>query len=170
MHLFTNKRLIFLLLVIIWVELSLLPLFSIHGVKPDLIMIFIAFYAFEIDWKQLIPLAFTIGIVRDLLTNSFFGLETASFVGGSLLLQFLAVRFDRDKRWIQMAGLFSFCWFTLILFLIFTFVTEGHYPADWMFIKTFFVSLYTTIIGAILFSFFEKRLKQALHVKQYELF
>lgn len=169
MHLFANKRLIFVLILLFWIEVSLLPYFSIRGIKPDLIFIFITFYAFQIDWKRLVLLAFVLGIVRDLLTNSFFGLETASFVGGALLLQFFADQFYREQ-WIQILGLFLFSWVTLILYSIFTFVTEGHYFNERMLVETFFISIYTTAVGAILFPILEKRLKQALHVRQYELF
>ncbi len=169
MHLFANKRLIFILILLFWIEVSVLPFCSIHGIKPDLIFIFIAFYAFQIDWKRLVLLAFVLGIIRDLLTNSFFGLETASFVGGALLLQFFADQFYRE-RWIQILSLFLFSWVTLILYSIFTFVTEGHYFNEWMLAQTFFISVYTTVVGAILFPIFEKRLKQVLRVKQYELF
>ncbi len=170
MHLFTNKRLILVLLLLFWIELSILPFCSIRNIKPDLIFIFIAFYAFQIDWKRLVPLAFVLGIIRDLLTNSFFGIETASLIGGALLLQFFADQFYREKRWVQILGLFSFSCFTLFLYSIFVFVTEGRYLDERMLIKTFFISAYTTAAGAILFPLFEKWFKRALYVKQYELF
>ena len=170
MHLFANKRLILILIFLFWIEISILPFCVIYGIKPDLIFIFITFYAFQISWKQLIPLVFVLGIVRDLLTNSFFGVETASLVGGALLLQFFADQFYRDERWIQAVGLFSFSWFTLFLYSIFTFVTEGHYLDEQMLSRTFFISLYTAVLGIILFPFFEKRFKGVLLVKQYELF
>lgn len=169
MHLFANKRLIFVLILLFWIEVSILPFCSIRGVKPDLIFIFIAFYAFQINWKRLVPLAFVLGMIRDLLTNSFFGLETASFIGGALLLQFFADQFYRE-RWIQLLGLFLFSWFTLLLYSGFTLITEGHYFDERMLIETFFISLYTTLVGMVLFPFFETRLRRVLHVKQYELF
>lgn len=93
MRFFSNKRLIFILVGLVWIQFSLLPLFSIGGIKPDFFFIFLAFYAFQIHWKPVVGLAFLIGLVRDLITNSFFGLETASIVGGGILLQFFAIRF-----------------------------------------------------------------------------
>lgn len=167
---FANKRLILVLSLLFWVEVSVLPIFSIRDVKPDLIFIFITFYAFRINWKQLMPLALVLGIVRDFMANSFFGLETASFVCGALLLQFFADQFYRDKRWIQILGLFSFSWLTLLIYSVFSFVIKGHFLNELMLIKTFFIALYTTAAGIILFPLFEKWLKPALNVKQYELF
>lgn len=170
MRLFANRQLILTLILLFWIEISILPFCSIHGIKPDLIFIFIAFYAFQIGWKQLIPLAFVLGIIRDLLTNSFFGVETASLVGGALLLQFFADQFYRDERWIQAFGLFSFSWFTLMLYSIFTLVVDGQFLVEQMLSKTFFISLYTAVLGTLLFPLFEKRFKNVLYVKQYELF
>ncbi|MBI1977591.1 MAG: rod shape-determining protein MreD [Candidatus Omnitrophica bacterium] len=159
------------LAILVWFELSLLPLFSILQIKPDLFLIFLTFYAFRIDWNQIIPLAFLLGIVQDLVTNSLFGLETASYVGGAMLLHFFAVRFDREKRWIQLASLFCVSWLILILFSVFSILMEGHrIPLEWVFTKTFLIAIYTTALGAACFPVFEKWLIPFFGPRQYELF
>lgn len=58
MRFFANKRLIFILFVLIWFQLSLLSLFSIGQIKPDFFFIFLVFYALRINWKRVIELAF----------------------------------------------------------------------------------------------------------------
>lgn len=171
MYPFSNKRVIFVLLLLMWAELSLVPFFSIRGVKPDFLFIFLAFYAFKVEWKRLIRVAFVVGMLRDLMTNSFFGLETAAFVGSALALQFFAIQFDREKKWIQMVSLFIFSYFNLILFFSLNIFVAGHYqPIDWFWIKVFFISLYTTGVGFLLFPFLERWLQPVLYDKQYELF
>lgn len=171
MRFLANKRLIFIVCALIWFEFSILPLFSLGGIKPDLFFIFLSFYAFRIRWKHTIQLAFALGLAKDLLTNSFFGLETASYTLAAILLQFLAIRFDREKPWIQMAGLFSFSWISLILFSLFALLIQTPYGfSEWVFLNTFLISLYTTALGALLFPAFEKWLKPPLKSKQYELF
>lgn len=170
MYPFANKRLILVALILIWIEASLLPYFAIRNIKPDLIFILIAFYAFQVDWKRLVPLAFLLGVIRDLMTNAFFGVETASLVGGAFLLQFFADQFDRDERWLQLSGLFTFSCFTLLLYAIFSFVTKPYPIREQVFLNIFFTSVYTTVLGAVLIPFFVKVLKQHLFVKQYELF
>ena len=171
MRLFSNKRLILVLLGLIWFELSFLPLFSIEQMKPDLFFIFLVFYAFQINWKRVVTLAFLIGFIQDLVTNWFFGLQTASYVAGAVLLQFFAIRFDRDKRWIQLTSLCAFSWVSLLLFSFLAFLIQPRYHlGEWVLVKTFLISIYTTVIGAILFPLFEKWLKPALRDKQYELF
>ncbi len=171
MRFFRNKRLILVLAGLVWIHLSLLPLFSVWGIKPDFFFIFLAFYAFRVNWKPVVGLAFFIGLIRDLLTNSFFGLETASMVGGTILLQFFAMRFDREKRWIQAASLFSFSWFALLLFSLAAFLIQRPYFLnEWTPVKTFLISVYTTAVGFVLFPFLEKWFGAALRQKQYELF
>ncbi len=172
MRFISDQRLVFILLAIVWFELSWLSLFSINQIKPDFFFIFIAFYAFRISWKRVVTLAFFVGLIRDLLTNSFFGLETAACVGGALLLQFFVIRFDRDKRWIQLASLFAFSWFNLLLFLALKFLLfrEYFHFSEWIFLKMFLISIYTTAVGSFAFPLLEQLPRSIFREKQYELF
>ena len=171
MHSFLSKRLVLVVVGIVWLEFSFLPLLSLKDIKPDFFSIFLAFYAFRVNWRQIVPLAFFVGVVQDLITNSFFGLETVSYVGGALLLRFFAIRFDQEKRWVQLAGLFSVSWLVFIIFLVFSFLFEVHYSSgEWILTKTVLIALYTTILGSLLFPLLEKYLLPILGPRQYELF
>ena len=171
MHPFSNKRLIFVLLALMWAQISLISLIAIKGIKPDLFYIFLSFYALKIDWKRIVPAAFFVGLLRDLISNSFFGIETTAFVASALILQFFVTQFDREKKWIQLTSLFTFSWVNLILFFALSFFTTGHYDfLNQLWIRTFFISTYTTVLGFILFPILEEWLKSILYEKQYELF
>ena len=171
MHFFTSKRLIFILLALIWLELSALPFIAIRTVKPDLFFIFLVFYAFGVNYRFIVPLALSFGLIKGLFSNSFFGLEATSIVCAAVLLQFLAARLDREKRWIQLAGLFVFSWFSLILFSFFALLVERQYGFTLQVMaKAFFIAVYTTVAGSLLLPFFERWLKADLRQKQYELF
>ena len=171
MRFFPSRRLILILLLLAWVELSFLPACSIQGIKPDFFFSFLVFYAFRIHWKRVVALAFLIGLIQDLLSNSFFGLQTASYVGGATLLRFCAIRLDRNKLWIQLVSLFLFSWFTLNLYLGGSFLIQNYGVFDqWIFTKTFLIAVYTTAAGAFLFPLFEQWLKPVIREKQYELF
>lgn len=165
------ERLIPALLILAWLELTIFPFFFIWEIKPDFFFLFLAFYAFRINRREILPLAFLLGFIKDLMTNSFFGLETASYAVGAVLLQFLAVRFDRDERWIQLAGLFSFSWCTLIFYFLIAWLVGQPYPFnEAALVKSFFISGYTAVSGFVLFPVLEKWLKPTLHARQYELF
>ena len=171
MFAFASKRLVAILFVLLWLELSLPPIFSAQPVKPNFFFIFLAFYAFRINWKNTVFLAFLIGLIQDLVTGAFFGLETASYVGGAVLLQFFSVRFDREKPWIQLVSLFFFSWFVLILFSLLSVLVQHAYRLnEWILMNAFFVSLYTIAVGFFVFPLLEKWLKPVLRERQYELF
>ena len=171
MRLFPDRRLILALLGLVWLELSVVPFFSVGGIKPDLFFVFLVFYAFRINWKRVIGLALILGLIKDFLTNSFFGLEAASQTAGAVLLQFLAMRFDRDKPWIQLAALFSFSWFALVLYSAAAWIAQAPYRLDGsMAVKSLLIAGYTTAAGFLLFPILEKWLKPTLREKQYELF
>ena len=168
---FFDRELILVLAVLVWIELSWPPLFSVGGVRPEPFFIFLAFYAFRIDWKRVVGLGLAVGLIQDFFTNSFFGLEAASYVAGTALLQFFAIRFDRDKRAVQLTSLFFFSWFTLILFSLMARLTGSALVLDPSnFLKALFISVYTTLAGSLLFPVLEKWLKPVFRQRQYELF
>ena len=124
------------------------------------------------NWREAVALAFLIGVIQDLVTNSFFGLQTISYVGAALFLQFFSVRFDREKKWIQLAGLFSATWLVVILFSVFSFAIGTRYfsEAEWMFTKSVLIASYTTAFGFVFYPSFEKYLLPLFGPRQYELF
>lgn len=171
MRFLANRRLILILFGLIWLKLTLSPVLSVHSVRPDLFFIFLVFYAFRIHWKPIVPLAFLMGLIQDLVTNSFFGMSIAAYVGAAALLRLFVIRFDRDKLWIQLASLFVFSWTASTLFLILCFVTRSMvYVNEWIVLKPLLIAFYTTAFGALLFPMFGKWLQPVLHAKQYELF
>lgn len=166
-----NKKLILVLAVLFWTELSLLPFFSIHQAKPDLSFVVLTFYAFRINWRQVVTFAFIVGLIQDLLTNTFFGLHAASYVAGSLALQFFALRFDRDKFVIQTVSLFCFSFSTLLIFSALSFIVqESSWFDEWFLTKVIGISVYTTLVGAFLFPLLDRGLKLVFPNRQYELF
>jgi rod shape-determining protein MreD len=166
-----NKKLILVLTVLFWTELSLLPHLLVYQVKPDLPFAVLAFYAFRVNGKQVVVLAFLIGLIQDLLTNTFFGLHTASYVAGSLALQFFALRFDRDKFAVQMVSLFCFSFLALLIFSVLSFIVqEPSWFDEWFLMKLLGISFYTVLVGTILFPLLDHGLKLVFPSRQYELF
>lgn len=171
MHPIADKRLVLIFLIVLWLQISFPKFSSLYQIKPDFFLIFLTFYAFQINWKKTLSLAVFIGLTKDLFSNSFFGIETASIMVAALLLQFCAAQLDRDKKTIQITSLFMFTLIHLFLFSILNFVVGGKWLLDQTFlIKCFLISAYTSMAGFVLFPFFERWLKYILHDKQYELF
>lgn len=171
MRLFVSKRVLFILIGIIWFELTVLPIFSVGTVKPNLFFIFLVFYAFHIDYYHLVGLALFFGLAKDIFTNSFFGLETASYVSSAALLQYAVMRLDREKKWIQWSSLFVFSFTNLLIFSFLALFVQRKYGLSLPVLgQAFFVSFYTTLLGAVLFPFFGRWAVAGYKSKQYELF
>ncbi len=157
-------------LVLVWFQLSIRPVIAIRGIQPNFFFILLAFYGFKIDRKSMPFLALVFGLIEDLFANTFFGLHTSSYVAGAIVLQFLAVRFDRDKGWIQMLSLFTAVLFSSVFFLVLgLFFQPNLGMSQLLLVSAIMDSLYSMLLSWILFPLFEKWLKPLLD-KQYELF
>jgi rod shape-determining protein MreD len=172
MRFLPGRQLVLILAVIVWLELCVLPLFSISFVKPDLFFVFLVFYAFRVSWKHVLVVAFLLGLCKDLLTNSFFGIETAAYAGGAILIQFLAMQFDRDKRLIQWGGVFILSLVSLIFYVLLECAISGSPLGSLTQLvgRLIFISVYTTVIAIALFPVMERWLRPLLVGRQYELF
>jgi len=167
-----DRKLMMMLAVLIWFELSIASYFSVYSIRPDFFLIFLVFYAFRINWKPIVPIAFVLGVSKDIFSNSFFGVETASLALGAVFLEFLAVRFDREKRWIQLSTLFSFSLLSAILFFVISaLIKPPSILGSWFLTKSLLSSCYTTLAGSAVLPMAERWLRFPLRGgRQYELF
>lgn len=165
-----KPRFIWYFLFLVWLQLSIRPAIAIHGIQPNFFFIFIAFYGFRVDRKSLPVIALVFGLIEDLFANTFFGLQTSSYVAGAILLQFLAVRFDREKGWIQMLSLFSAIFFSSLFFMFLSLFFQPMYGLNGLLVVSSLMdALYSVILSWVLFPLLEKWLRPVLE-KQYELF
>lgn len=165
-----KPRFIFYFLILIWLQLCVRPAIAVRGIQPNFFFILLAFYGFRIDRKSLPMLALIFGLIEDLFSNTFFGLQTSSYVAGAIVLQFLTVRFDRDKVWIQVTSLFSAMFLSSVFFMILSIFFQPKYGfGGILLVSGFMDALYSVLISWVLFPVFEKWLKPML-AKQYELF
>jgi rod shape-determining protein MreD len=170
-HFLTNRKLIFVFVGLLWAELFLCRIFLVRTIKPDLFFVFIAFYAFHVERKNVVTLAFVLGLAKDLCTNTFFGLEALSYSVAAVLFELVAVRFDRSKKIVQLVSIFLISQAALIFYAVFSLaigISQGFaVTVPW---KAFHISAYTALFGLILFPILERWVKPSLSAKQYELF
>lgn len=162
-------RLIFVLFVFLFLTLAFVPFISIDGVGPDLFFIFLVFYAFHISWKTVPIPAFLIGLAKDILTNSYFGLETFSLVTASILLGLAASKIERDNAWLRYLVTFIFSVTAMSVFSVSFLILEGSPRLiAFSFARVFYVSVYTVFVSPLVFFFLDRLLK--VRSRQYELF
>ena len=166
----SKTRLVLISGFVILAQMALVPLISFNGITPDLIFLLVAFYAFAIDHRSVLWVAFSLGLCRDFLANTFFGLETASLVCGALLLQYAVAQFDRRDHFIKIASVFIFSLTTLALSASILLVIRGHAAAGPEMFRILMISGYTAILSMGIFPIFEYLSGLERLVQQHELF
>ncbi len=171
MRFFASKRVILILLGLVWVELTILPAVAIYGIKPNLFFVFLVFYAFHVNYRSLVVLALLFGLVKDVYTNTLFGMETASYVISAALLEFVVLRLEREKTWIQWMSLFVFSWASVLIFSLLAVVIHKPYGVSVKVLRdSFFVALYTLFLGFAIFPLLSRWIRFGARTRQYELF
>ena len=141
------KIFIFILLGIL--QLTLMPIFSIKGMIPNLILIgsvILILADFEEDAFYLAALG---GLVLDLAGPFFFGFHTIFFIGFIFLIRFLLQKIVTElSTLLVLVGVFIFS----LLFSVLENFFLGRLPG----LNIFMYSFYSTIIGLLIFMFLQK--------------
>ncbi|HIJ87057.1 MAG TPA: rod shape-determining protein MreD [Desulfuromonadales bacterium] len=125
-----NRRGVLLLLCIvvasIVIQVSLLPVFIRPSFKPDLLLVIMVFIALRGSVESGAPLAWILGLLNDVCSGLFLGLNAATY-----LISFLIIKSISDRLYAESAFLFvltvvgvTFVNFTLNLLLIALFTTS----------------------------------------------
>ena len=171
MRLFPNKRVGFIFIILFWCEISISSWLKIQQSRPDFFLLFLVFYAFRIEWRNLIALGLLLGLTRDFFSNSYFGLETASFVASAVILQWVVPRLDREKNWVHWGTLLVVSFFNSVLYLAFlSFVDFPVRINGGTWLQLLIIPVYTSVVGAVLFPLMDRCLVGKVATKQYELF
>jgi rod shape-determining protein MreD len=142
-------RFVVLLLVATLLQADLLNAIEVAGIKPDLLLILLAFFAIFCEPREAIITSFSVGLAADLIGPSM-GPGTVSFglLGSGLcyLSKYISLR----AMPFQAAAIFVLGFTTAVLaYLLSVFQTQPAYP------KTFGVffgtPLYSAIVGPFLF-------------------
>lgn len=108
------------------VQVSLLPVFIHPSFKPDLLLVIMVFMALRWSSEAGAPLAWMLGMLNDVFSGLFLGLNAATF-----LISFLIIKSVSDRLYAESAFLFvltvigvTFVNFALSLILITMFTTS----------------------------------------------
>ena len=164
-------KIFFVVITIIWFQLAAAPWFSINGIFPDFPILFLSFFAFILGYHRILLYVFLVGILKDLLSSAYFGLETVSLLSGAVLFFQIVERFDRQNEWVQAWATFVFSFLVLTFYaVLLRIVQEGYTMGTVFWIRCFLTSLYTSILTPLVFPFFRHIFRLNLNAKQYELF
>ena len=116
----TSLLLLCIVIVSIVIQVSLLPVFIRPAFKPDLLLVIMVFIALRGSFESGAPLSWTLGLLDDVCSGLFLGLNAATF-----LISFLVIKSVSDRLYADSAFLFvltvvgvTFVNFTFNLLLI----------------------------------------------------
>ena len=108
------------------IQTSLLPVFIRPSFKPDLLLVIMVFVALRGSFESGAPLAWILGMLNDVCSGLFLGLNAATF-----LISFLVIKSVSDRLYAESSFLFvltvvgvTFFNFALNLFLLALFTTS----------------------------------------------
>jgi len=115
-----------LVILSIVIQVSLLPVFVLPPFKPDLLLVIMVFLALRGSFETGAPLAWLLGLLNDVCSGLYLGLNAASF-----LISFFVIKSISDRLYADSAILFvltvagvTLAGFTLNLLLMVTFTTS----------------------------------------------
>ena len=130
---------------------------QVFSFRPDLFLILIIFWAFVINQRTVPQVSLVMGLVRDLLSSSFFGVETLTYFAVGCLVSLLSLKIDRQNLWIRggVSFLFSFAHFFLLAVALSLTDLSRTIPLSFLG-YAFFNSLYTALVALWLIPFLER--------------
>jgi rod shape-determining protein MreD len=116
----------FLVLMALVIQISLIPIFVLPPFKPDLLLVIMVFLALRASFEAGVPLAWLLGMLDDISSGLYLGLNAATF-----LISFLVIKSVSDRLYSDSAILFvltvagvTLAGFTLNLLLVVMFTSS----------------------------------------------
>lgn len=169
-RLFTGKIIAFAFLSVIF-DVTLVPIFQIHGVKPFLSYLFILYAAFQWGNKSIFPLALIVAALREAFISQSLGVEAASLILASILLDLWVQKMERELIILRMISAFLFTAVVLsIHYILFGFLNGFQTETWYHFTILMGAAFYTTCLTPFYFFIAAWWFRDHQPFQQYELF
>jgi len=144
------------LIVIFFLQVTVLDLIKISNTKPDLSSLFVIFIAVFFGWETGLEAGFVSGFLKDLYSVDLFGINAAALALTGAAAGLVSPKFFRESRKTQFFIVFVF---TLLYFFIHYFVSSAIYNTSYISVSEYTfcsfvpISLYTALISYFIFPF-----------------
>lgn len=152
--------------VVLILQTTVMDYLAVYGIKPDLLILFVVFNGFLLGPKEGAFLGFAGGIVMDLFSGSYIGLNALSKMTAGYLAGVAGERLYQDNS-LVVAGVTFFCAtaglfvnYVLLLYL------DIHTPFFYALLR---IILPTALYVAVLAPFVYKRVLRSVIIKSKEL-
>jgi len=99
------------------IQISALGYVSFFGIKPDLLLVLVAFFALCGQRSEAVKVALVLGLIKDLSSFSILGSYTLTFLILALFLNYHQNKFYREKATTQVILLFA-CYLVMSAFVL----------------------------------------------------
>lgn len=150
-----------MLLVVFFLQSTLIDLIKIYNTKPDLGSLFVIFVAIFFGWGAGLEAGFIFGLLKDIYSVDIFGINTATLAVTGLVVGLLSPKLFRESRMTQVFVVFIFTLFYFsIHYMVSSAISKISYISfsEYLFSLFIPVSLYTALISNFIFPFFINRL------------
>ena len=150
----------FVLVLVFFLQATLIDLIRISGTRPDLGSLFVIFTAIFFGWKTGLEAGFVFGLLTDIYSVDIFGINTAALAITGLVAGLLSPKIFRESRITQLFIVFILTLFCLIIhYLIASAISNITYISfgEYLFCSFLPVSLYTALVSFFIFPFLINR-------------
>ena len=145
--------------VVMVVQSSFVQLIAIHDIRPDLLIIILIFYSFQCGQTKATIMGFFVGLVQDILTGGVLGISERALGLSSFtksISGFLSgFSAKRDRPHTAKSFIITLLTVTFIHNILFYYlytIGEGIESLDLMLYRIIPSSLYTIVVGILLYS------------------
>jgi rod shape-determining protein MreD len=135
-----------LILILVFLEVTILNYFRIFNAKPDLLLIVVIIVSLVFDLRWALIFSILSGVLKDIFSTNLFGINAVLFPLWSLLIIKLSKRISIDNNFISCALIFSISLFTAILTRLICAYLGKFVPLGTFFTIAFLDSLYTALV------------------------
>ena len=146
----------FVLLLIFFLQVTILGAIKILGAAPDLGALFIIFIAIFFGWETGLESGFVFGVLKDIYSVDIFGVNTFTLAITGFLAGALSPKLFRDSKMTQASIVFIFTLFSFFVhYMITSAISNISYISlsEYLFASFIPVSLYTALVSFFAFPF-----------------
>jgi len=167
---FSNKVIVYLLVLLV-VDLSIAPALRIHLVQPVFLYLLIIYAGFNWGWGRTLHIATLSGMLRDMTSSCFLGMELVTLSGLALILEAALQKMDRQSSLARITATFFFVYAACLGTLLLSALSGSGVKIDAQSIMfAFYTAVYTACVMPVFFWITSGLFHDRSSLRQYELF
>jgi len=150
----------FVLLIMFFLQATLIDLIKISHSSPDLGALFVIFIAIFFGWEAALEAGFVFGLLKDIYSVDIFGINTFTLAVTGLAAGLLGLKLFRESRMTQVFIVFIFTLFYFLAHYLISSALSGIMyirAPEYLFYSFIPASLYTALISVFVFPFLINR-------------